>query len=474
MNNYPDLSSTNYSIIRELGRNSEGGRVSYLATENDRQVVIKQFRFFTGESDWHGFKVYETEVNILKELNHPRIPTYIDSFETDDGFCLVQEYKDAPSIATLKDLTPQIVQKIAISILEILEDLQSRKPAIIHRDLKPENILVDTDYNAYLIDFGLAKKPDQNIAISSMAMGTPGFMPPEEVFSRSVTSASDLYSLGATLIGLLTNTPSIEISSLINDNYRFYFQDQLGEINPLFVNWLTLMVEPNPKNRFPNATTALKAIKSIDIDNYDRYDSSVSNKPNSLLIGSRIVIGLVVSANIWGNYIAPSSSPKVTTQNRSFNQKVHLAPDSAQQWFKTIKPQCNSVEIGTTIGNFPPPQTTGGIGYASACYALAGKIEVADQLIQSLPQTQQAKAANIVFNIGHPIADAGDDESAGAIMNLVVKYQPNNYMALYHAGMSAYILGDLTMSKQHLESFLDIYSCNNRWRQNALEILDRI
>lgn len=49
-----------------------------------------------------------------------------------------------------------------------------------------------------------------------------------------------------------------------------------------------------------------------------------------------------------------------------------------------------------------------------------------------MPKKQQEKAAGIVFRIGHPVADAGDDESAGPIMNLVVKYQPWNYMALYH------------------------------------------
>ena len=78
MNNYPDLSDNDYQIIRELGRNREGGRVSYLAKKisNDEQVVVKQFRFFCADTTWQEFKIYETEVDFLKQLNHPRIPKY--------------------------------------------------------------------------------------------------------------------------------------------------------------------------------------------------------------------------------------------------------------------------------------------------------------------------------------------------------------------------------------------------------------
>ena len=144
------------------------------------------------------------------------------------------------------------------------------------------------------------------------------------------------------------------------------------------------------------------------------------------------------------------------------------------QWFQNIKPHCNSLEVITTLNNTPAPKTPEGIGYTAACYALAGKIEMADKLIQPLPKTQQEQAISIVFKIGHPVADAGDDESAVPIMNLVVKYQPNNYMALYHAGMSAYILGDFNLSEEYLQSFLKIYQRDDGWRKNALTILQRI
>jgi serine/threonine protein kinase len=171
---------------------------------------------------------------------------------------MVQEYKNAPTLATRKSFEPEEIQKIAISVLEILVDLQQRIPPIFHRDIKPENILVDKNNQAYLIDFGLARVHSQEVALSSVMAGTPGFTPPEELFNRPLTTASDLYSLGATLIALITNTSAVEISRLIDENYQFKFSHLIKGINPDFVNWLQKMVAPNAKDRFTNATFALQ------------------------------------------------------------------------------------------------------------------------------------------------------------------------------------------------------------------------
>jgi hypothetical protein len=95
-------------------------------------------------------------------------------------------------------------------------------------------------------------------------------------------------------------------------------------------------------------------------------------------------------------------------------------------------------------------------------------------VIDRLESGARSTAAGIVFAIGHPVADAGDDQSAGPIMRLVVSYQPENYMALYHAGMSEYILGQMDLAKTHLTQFLDLYHENDGWRSNALDVLHRL
>ena len=59
-------------------------------------------------------------------------------------------------------------------------------------------------------------------------------------------------------------------------------------------------------------------------------------------------------------------------------------------------------------------------------------------------------------------------------MRLVVSYQPGNYMALYHAGMSEYILGQLDFARTHLERFLELYRSEDGWRNNARDVLKRM
>jgi hypothetical protein len=146
----------------------------------------------------------------------------------------------------------------------------------------------------------------------------------------------------------------------------------------------------------------------------------------------------------------------------------------AGEWFAQVKPFCNAVEVEVRQQQLPPPGGVDGAGYSAACYALAGKIERARTVIDALAAGERAQAASIVFNIGHPVADAGDDQSAGPIMRLVVSYQPDNYMALYHAGMSEYILGQMDFARTHLRKFLDLYHEPDGFRNNAIEVLKRL
>ena len=266
--NYPDFSSHGYEVKRELGKNLTGGRITYQAKDinTGQTVVIKQFQFAQAMGTWRDYDAIHQEIKVLQRLNHRSIPRYLNSFDTSTGFCLVQEYKNAPSLAECGYLTPEDIQKIAVQCLEILVYLQQQQPPIIHRDIKPENILLSQDKKVYLVDFGLAKCGEGEIA-STVAKGTFGFMPPEQIHQRQLTKGTDLYSLGATLICLLTGTESINIGDLIDDNERIKFKSKLPKLSSGFVKWLGRMVERKLEKRFQNAEEVLKALHSIKIDN---------------------------------------------------------------------------------------------------------------------------------------------------------------------------------------------------------------
>ncbi|GAB4287944.1 MAG: hypothetical protein Fur0025_21880 [Oscillatoriaceae cyanobacterium] len=284
------IATQGYQIIRELGHNRAGGRVTYLATNHpepndtgtDELVVIKEFQFASGSNGtWEIYEEYQREIQVLQGLNHPGIPRYLDSFQTDAGFCLVQEYKEAPPLSLSGSIwKPEQIKQIAIDILEIVSYLQNRLPPVIHRDIKPENILVaqhhklggelvitndNKQIDVYLVDFGFARIGQDPVAISSMVKGTMGFMPPEQIFNRELTTASDLYGVGATLICLLTGTKSQDIGNLIDQNYRIHFQSLLPKVSREFSRWLEKMVEPKPQDRFTDADAALAALQPLSV-----------------------------------------------------------------------------------------------------------------------------------------------------------------------------------------------------------------
>jgi len=98
----------------------------------------------------------------------------------------------------------------------------------------------------------------------------------------------------------------------------------------------------------------------------------------------------------------------------------------------------------------------------------------ARRIIDGVAAGNRNQAVNIVFEVGHPVADAGDDRSAGPIMELVVDYWPSHYMALYHAGMAEYMLGQRELAKHNLSAFLRFYSEKDGWRTNAIDVLERL
>ncbi|MEM7727363.1 MAG: serine/threonine-protein kinase [Cyanobacteria bacterium P01_A01_bin.45] len=322
----PDFSLQGYVIEQELGNNLTGGRVTYRAINQKEQkpVVIKQFQFAQTSSSWFDYEALKREIELLQQLHHPQIPKYLDSFQTDKGFCLVQEHKNATPLAVSRNFTISEIQQIAQSILKILIYLQHQKPTIIHRDIKPENILVDEKLNVYLVDFGLAKIGVENVGYS-MVKGSLGFMSPEQMFNRNLSTASDLYSLGVTLICLLLKIPSEKVGELIDENYRINLKSLLPNLDCIFRLWLEKMVEPNPCNRFPDAVSALRCLKpvikkSVATAKSDKPKIQKSPTPSKIipLVAASICLGLILmTINYSLNYSSrnryqPVVNPKDT------------------------------------------------------------------------------------------------------------------------------------------------------------------
>jgi serine/threonine protein kinase len=259
----PDFADHGYHATRLLGRNVAAGRSTWLATRlsDGVEVVIKRFSFAASDASWESLRDHEREIDVLRELDHPGIPRFLDGFQTGDGFGLVQSFVAGRPLAARGSFALPELLDVARKILKILVYLQERMPPVIHRDLKPDNILHDGRGRVWLVDFGLARA--QHDTTSTLAVGTPGFMPPEQVLGRALGPPADLYGLGATLIACLTGRRGAELGDLIDATFRFDL-DRLPALPGAIRGWLARLVEPAAADRFPSAAAALAALGAAE------------------------------------------------------------------------------------------------------------------------------------------------------------------------------------------------------------------
>ncbi|WP_445627064.1 serine/threonine protein kinase [Nostoc sp. DSM 114167] len=256
-----------YQIQRQLGNNGirqTWQALDLQASDGENSTVVVKLLAFGGTVQWDDLKLFEREAQILKTINHPRIPRYIDYFCIDDRtlwFGLIQEYIPGESLkdklAVGKRFSEKRARKIAVEVLNILIYLHELNPGVLHRDIKPSNLIWGEDNQIYLVDFGAVQDKAAREGATFTVVGTYGYAPMEQFGGRAV-AASDLYALGATLIHLLTGTSP---SDLPQQDLRLQFTDRVN-LSPSFVSWLQKLIEPAPEQRFTSASVALNALKS--------------------------------------------------------------------------------------------------------------------------------------------------------------------------------------------------------------------
>ena len=193
------------------------------------------------------------------------------------------------------------------------------------------------------------------------------------------------------------------------------------------------------------------------------------HKPEYLLIA---VMSAFAMAGIAGNLLDRAVTPTVDPIGTI--EVVQAAAMDGQAWFGSLRAHCNPVEVESQLRRRPAPATPEGRMHEAACYALAGKIDQARASIEALPPEMRYQAAGVVFEAGHPAADAGDEIAAGPLMELVVEYWPNHYMALYHAGAARFESGDRTAARPYLERFMAEYAVEDGWRSSARSMLEAL
>lgn len=202
-----------YKIVREIGRGGMG--LVYLAERIDgafrQNAAIKILK--RGVDTDSILKRFRNERQILAALNHPNIVLLYDGGTTENGLpYFVMEYVTGEPLYKFCDsrklnITERL--KIFVQICDAVNAAHQIK--VVHRDLKPSNILVKDDGTPKLLDFGIAKLLDPELAdatleptATNVQIMTPEYASPEQVTHGEITPASDVYSLGVLLYELLS------------------------------------------------------------------------------------------------------------------------------------------------------------------------------------------------------------------------------------------------------------------------------
>ncbi|MBW3599979.1 MAG: protein kinase [Planctomycetes bacterium] len=198
-----------YEILSELARGGMGVVFKARHTKLDRLVALKMI--LTGQLASHAdVQRFFVEAEAAARLDHPGIvPIYDIGEHAGQHFFSMKLVEGGDLRSRLAELR-QDTRAAAAVVAQVAQAVQhAHARGILHRDLKPSNILLDEDGRPVVTDFGLAKRiqGDSALTQTGAVLGTPAYMPPEQASGQTVTTAADVYSLGAILYELLTGQP---------------------------------------------------------------------------------------------------------------------------------------------------------------------------------------------------------------------------------------------------------------------------
>ena len=167
----------------------------------EKRLVVKQILSDLAR-DPRFVTMFVEEAKTLVQLGHPHIVPVYELGVVDGVYFLAMEYVEGATLAEMLDdgpLAPAEVAHVGVQIADALS-YAHEKFAIVHRDVTPRNVMIDGSGHGRLLDFGIAAPAD---AEGGALFGTPGFLSPEQARREPVSGASDVFTLGATLLTAL-------------------------------------------------------------------------------------------------------------------------------------------------------------------------------------------------------------------------------------------------------------------------------
>jgi serine/threonine protein kinase/tetratricopeptide (TPR) repeat protein len=254
-----------HELLEEIGRGGQG--IVYLARQKslNRTVALKVISLgqWASRAD---LKRFRREALAAASLDHPNIVPIYEVGEHDGSCYFSMKFVEGGQLDEAVGRAPISIPQVAEVIAKLARTVHyAHEHGILHRDIKPGNILLDTNGEPHLTDFGLARlvEAESNVTGTREAMGTPSYMPPEQALGHNdeITSATDVYGLGAVFYQLLTGHPPFAAETTY-ETIRLLLQTEPRE--------------PRLLNRKMDRDLSTICLKSLEKEPSHRYSSALA------------------------------------------------------------------------------------------------------------------------------------------------------------------------------------------------------
>lgn len=436
-----------YRILKSL---AEGGfGKTFLAEDtqmpSQRKCVIKQLKPMSDRPAVFALiqQRFSREAAVLEAVSkgNDQIPDLYAYFSEDNQFYLVQEWVEGqPLSAVAQDTwTEERVNALVTNALKALSHVHQQN--IIHRDIKPDNIILrKADELPCLIDFGAVKEVMSTVMSASgspktsLVIGTPGFMPPEQAAGRP-TFASDIYSLAMTAIYLLTGRSPTEIPT-DSSNSRLLWQQYAPDLSTRFASILTRAIHPYPQTRYATASDMLEALTTAPtaISAESKTVAPLRSSAAPTVVASPLSPAGAIAANSQPGQATVINAP---TPNSTSNSNERPKRASVLPW-KRVGLTAGALVLGTGIVAGLRPQLSFQSSSSEATLGdFQARIESLEKTVEGEPDNDEA-----AVELAENYSEVGEYDKAISQLNPLLAQNPTNAAALTAKGEAEFATGN--------------------------------
>jgi serine/threonine protein kinase/tetratricopeptide (TPR) repeat protein len=252
-----------YELLEEIGRGGQGVVFRARQKSLNRTVALKVIGLGQWSSTPH-LKRFRQEAEAAASLEHPQIVPIYEVGERDGSCYFSMKFVEGGQLDEVIKREPMPVRRAVELLVKIARTVHfAHARGILHRDIKPGNILLDKNGEPHLTDFGLARLIEQQSTVTNSfdVLGTPSYMPPEQAsgHAKELTSAADVYSLGAVFYQMLTGEPpfaggtTYETIRLVLEAEPRNPRTRNAKVDVDIATICLKCLEKDPSKRYPNA-----------------------------------------------------------------------------------------------------------------------------------------------------------------------------------------------------------------------------